>query len=385
MHKKLTIQCGDCQKKYPYQFLLRCPECNGIINPIYDIKDFQLQDSESPLERYFSLIPLQDSSSILYIGEGNTRCIHAVDLGKAIGLKKLYIKDETKNITGSTKDRMATCVISQFSELGIKEFAASSTGNSSTAFAYAVQKHPNMRLHLFCGKDFVHRHAYYDHPRIQLHVIDGDFVEAGKQARKFAKDNNIIFEGGFFNMARREGLKTAYLEAYDQMPNNPDVVIQAVSSGMGLYGAYKGAQEYISLGRLNKMPKFVGAQQETCAPMVKAYEANSAVIREKDIITHPHGIAEAILRGDPTQVYPYMYSVINSSGGCFVSVNEQSIRDMQSMLKATEGIDACYASSTALAAAQELRNRNWLDPEEVILVNATGGMTRPVLDIKAEN
>lgn len=380
MRKTVTLECTNCKRSYSYQFLLKCPHCDGMINPVYDLANATIHDTQSPLERYFDLVPIEDTDSIVYLGEGNTPTIHAKNIGKIFGLENLYLKNETKNITGSTKDRMATCVVSQFSELGINEFVASSTGNSSTSFAYAVQHKGGMTLHLFCGKDFVHRHAHYNHPEITLHVVDGNFVDAGKEAKKFAEENGLVFEGGFFNLARREGLKLAYLEAFDQMPKEPSVVIQAVSSGMGLYGGYRGASEYLKLGRLENMPRFVCAQQNTCSPMVSAYEANSPVIRKEDIVEDPHGIAEAILRGDPTQAYPYMHGIVTQTNGCFVSVDEDEIKEVQKLLKETEGINACYAASTALTAAKELRKRNWIKADEVVLVNLTGGMVRPEID-----
>lgn len=376
MQKKIILQCSDCKKTFPYQFLLHCPYCNGIIDPQYDLSKFTLHDASSPLERYFSLVPFQDTKSIVNLGEGNTPCVHAKTLGKELGLEKLYLKDETGQITGSTKDRMAACVISQFKELGIKEFVVSSTGNTATAYAYAVAQQGDMRLHLFCGRDFVHKHTYPDNPRIQMHLVDGDYVEAAKAAKKFAKEHNLLLEGSFFNLARREGAKLAYLEVFDQMPEEPSVVLQAVSSGIGIYGAFQGATEYLALGRLHHMPRFVCVQQDTCQPMVKAYEAKSPVIREEDIVKDPHGLAEAILLGDPTQPYPYMYKIVMKSKGCFIAVSQDAMRQMQTLLKKTEHIDACYDAVASLCAAQELRKSGWIRPEEVVLVNLTGGMKR---------
>src|SRR5690348_3857307 len=99
MHKHINFECGHCRKTYSYQFILRCRECHGVINPIYNLDRFELQKSDKPLERYFSLTPIQDTSSVFSLGEGNTPCVFAKTLGREIGITKLYLKDETRNLT----------------------------------------------------------------------------------------------------------------------------------------------------------------------------------------------------------------------------------------------------------------------------------------------
>ena len=156
-------------------------------------------------------------------------------------------------------------------------------------------------------------------------------------------------------------------------PEEPDVVVQAVSSGMGLYGGYRGMREYQRLGRLQKTPRFVCAQQETCAPMVHAWSEGSPTIQPQHIVHNPSGLAEAILRGDPTQTYPYMYGLVRDTQGCFVAVSQAESQTARRLLHDMEGIDGCYSSATALASAIALRKRGWIDEDELVMVNLTGG------------
>jgi threonine synthase len=372
--KDVSLCCVHCGRKYPFSLQFQCDACGGLIDPVYNLEGCKIGESSKPLERYFYLVPFQQLSSAVSLREGNTPCIHAKNLGKRVGLSHLYLKNETLNPTRTTKDRMASCVLSVFQELDIREFVASSTGNSSSSFAFGIHQVTHMEVHLFCGRDFLYRHAYCDHPRVHLHVIDGDFVQAGKAAQKFAREQGLLFEGGFFNFARREGLKLAYFEAFDQLPEEPAVIVQAVSSGMGMYGAYKGVQEYQQLGRMKGTPRFVCAQQKSCAPMYQAFIEGSATIQPHHIIHHPRGIAEAILRGDPTRTYPYLYNIVTATKGCFAAVSQSEILEAHALLQETEGIDVCYASATAVAAAFHLLHQGWLQPTEVILVNLTGGV-----------
>jgi len=122
-------------------------------------------------------------------------------------------------------------------------------------------------MHAFLGRDFADRVNFASEPRVVLHVVDGGYSDARQAAAAYAAEKGIHAEGGFFNYARREGIKTAYLEAFDSIPEQVDVVFQAISSGMGLLAAYKGSQEYLRLGRLSRLPRFVGVQEATCAPM----------------------------------------------------------------------------------------------------------------------
>lgn len=374
LDKEVYLRCIDCGREYPFGFLLRCKACNGLIDPIYDLKRFEFIESHKPLEHYFYVVPFQRIASALYVGEGNTPCLHAQRLGEHLGLERVYLKDETRNPTGTTKDRMATCVLSQFQELGIHTFVASSTGNSSSSFAYVVHPLKGMHLHLFCARDFLHRHAYYEHPDIQMHIVEGDFVDAGNVAKRFAQEQNSVFEGGFFNLARREGLKLTYLEAFDQLPEEPAVIVQAVSSGMGVYGAYRGIREYQQLGYMKNTPRLVCAQQDTCAPMYKAYINGSSVIRPGDVVHNPHGLAEAILRGDPTQTYPYLYTVVKETDGCFTVASQAEIHEARQVILDTEGINVCYATATALASVKNLVKSGWIKPTEVVLINLTGSI-----------
>jgi threonine synthase len=227
-------------------------------------------------------------------------------------------------------------------------------------------------MHIFCGADFLDRLNFPPSPNLTVYTVDGSFVQAGKAAQEYAARRRLPFESGFFNPARREGLKLAYLEAVDQMPVEPAVVIQAVSSGMGLYGAFKGFREYLALGRLSHMPRIVCAQQATCAPMYNGWRKKVARLDSSFRIRNPDGLATAILRGDSSATYPYMLRIAHSTGGCFTAIQADDIRLARTLAAELEGLDICYSSAVALASAWRLAERGWIDPQEPVLVNLTG-------------
>ncbi|MFD3998160.1 pyridoxal-phosphate dependent enzyme [Streptomyces sp. NPDC058548] len=373
-HKDFRAVCVRCGASRPYAAVDPRCSCGGLLDPVYDLTAARVrEDEEVPSARYFDLLPLHRAESALHIGDGNTPCVRARTLGSRLGLDHLYLKDETCNATRTTKDRMAACVLAVLQEHRVSEFVASSTGNSSTSFAWGLRFTEAMKVHLFTGRDFVDRHQYTHHPGVELHVVDDDFVGAASAGRAFAADQELLFEGGFFNSARREGLKLAYLEAYDQMPSPPAVVFQAVSSGMGVYGAHKGAQEYLAMGRLPTLPRFVCVQQLSCAPMWRADREGSNRIQPHHILHRPQGLAKAILRGDPSNTYPFMRAITAGTGGGFAGVDDDEMVRARRWLAEDEGIHVCFAAAAALAGVAQLAARGEIGRDEPVLVNLTGG------------
>ncbi|HWP46992.1 MAG TPA: pyridoxal-phosphate dependent enzyme [Candidatus Limnocylindrales bacterium] len=370
---KLTHRCNQCQKTFPHAYTPKCTYCGGLVDIYYDLSRVKIYDSPHSLEKYFDLLPIQDSQNLLPLGEGNTPCVHAKALGEALGLKQVFLKVESRNPTGTTKDRMAAVVLSFFKELQITEFVSSSTGNSSNALAYGILKYPYFKMHLFIGGEFQERVRFSDfNPGVLLHVLTGrTFAEAFNQAREYAFHHHLPFEAGFFNPARREGLKLAFLEAVDQVPVEIRWYFQAVSSAMGVYGTYKGAKEFQTLGRIRYIPRMVCVQQEGCCPMVKAFEEGSPVIREHHIVKNPKGIAKAILRGNPVTSYPYIYRLVQETKGTFISVTETEIKEAKALLFQLEKIDCGYTAATTVAALRKLADQRAIPPEEGVLLNLT--------------
>jgi threonine synthase len=373
---KFRLHCIVCGRAEANEMLTRCGHCGGALDAIYFLKGASRTNSENTTARYWDFLPLRQRETALWFGEGNTPCLRADRLGGKIGLDNLYLKAESTNPTRSTKDRLATIGLSRMAELGISQFVTSSTGNSATSYARALQLAGGFRAHIFVGRGFAERLDYVKQTDVILHVVPGSYAEAGSMAMDFAKDNDIHLEGGFLNLASRDGLKLAYLEAVDQMSMPPDHVFQAVSSGMGLLGAYKGLVEYSVMGRLSRMPRLHAVQQRSCAPMAAAFAEGAAVIERRHIVQSPHGLAPSILRGNPAFSYPYIASICNDTGGSITSVPEADIRWAREVLLELEGIAVCYASSTALAGAIKKASDGEIARTETVLVNLTGGERR---------
>ena len=376
--KTVVHRCVSCGKTFPHSFTTVCDRCGAMVDIYYDLERATLHDSDDPLERFFDLLPLENSANLLPLEMQFTPCIHATKLGDYLGMPSLYLKDETVLPTGTTKDRMAAVVLPFLWECGIREFCTSSTGNSSTALARLVTRYPEYRIYIFSGEDFKDRVHYADGEGVVHFVLRGaTFVEAFACAAAFASRHNLTSERGFFNPSRREGLKLAFLEAAEQVPQPIDWYVQAVSSAMGVYGAFKGARELLALGRIPHLPRLLCVQQETCAPMARAFEEGSEVIRPEHVVEKPRGIADAILRGNPEKVYPYVRRIVTESNGAFAAVSESEIREARSMVEELEGLSPCFTSSAALAGMIRMVRKGALPHGDTVLVNLTGRDREP--------
>jgi threonine synthase len=368
-----STRCTRCDVALDEVFSPFCPSCNVMTDVRYDLSRVELRDAASPYIRFGDLLPVIDASLLPSDAEP-TRTVHAVRLGERAGLPWLYLKDETTLPTGTTKDRMAAVALPYLSEHGVETFCTSSTGNSSTAYAHALWRTPGLRMSLFTAERFVDRVGVPpDAPVTHFGLRGATFVEAFDTAKAYAVSHGLTAERGFFNPGRREGLKLAWLEAADQVPRPIDWYVQAVSSAMGVYGVARGAQQLLALGIADRLPHLLCVQQDTCAPMVSAWEAGSPVIRTEDIVERPTGIAEAILRGNPIAAYPPVHSLVVQFGGAFLAVSEREIRDARSLVENDEGMSPCFAASAAVAGALKARHLGMIGQDETVLVNLSGG------------
>ena len=369
---QFTLVCGSCGAMQSSPYSPFCSFCGKMTEVAFDLDKAQLHDSTNPYERFFDLIPVKNKDflpkNITY-----TPCIHATKLGEQLGMPHLHLKNETALPTGTTKYRMAAVSLPYLYESGVRHFCTSSTGNSSTAYAQLMPNIPGLKMSLFTGSEFRNRVNYATNPQIHHYVLrNGTFVEAFDCAADFAREHGYTSERGFFNVGRREGLKLAFFEATDQIPEPIDWYVQAVSSAMGVYGTYKGAKELLAMGHIKQLPHLLCVQQESCAPMVNAWKDNAEIVGEHHVVRNPVGIAKAILRGDPSRVYPYMRKIVKESTGDFEAVSEADIRATQKLVKELEGIDICFSASAAVAGLINAVRSGRIEKDDCVMINLTG-------------
>jgi threonine synthase len=361
---KFVLRCDGCGWLSRYLLAHRCHNCGHILDPFYVAPP---TFSRNTMRRFADLLPFDPATVPEFLDDVPRTPMLRVEYKGA----QFHLKDETQLPTHTTKDRMAVAALTHLIENGVGEFVMSSTGNSASAFVHYVGRlGGRMRCHTFVAREARHR-LRLTNPYCEVHLVDGDFVQAGREAKAFAEREGLFWEGGFFNYARREGLKTAYLEAFEQMDYDVDVVIQTVSSGMGILGGYKGYRELTRFGLMNTRVSFICVQQDTCMPMVQAFSHGLERMAPEFVTPHPRGLAEAVLRGDPAGSYPYISQMLRKSGGKLVAISQSSLIVARSALLSL-GINGCYASAASYAAARHLRESGFIRPRDRVLVMITG-------------
>jgi threonine synthase len=325
------------------------------------------------LWRYRELLPLQDEANLISLGEGFTPMLNAKKLGAELGLRRLWIKDEGQNPTGSFKDRGMSVSVSRAKELGVTKAAIPSAGNAGGSFA-AYAARAGIEAHVFMPRDTplanqIEARQY----GARVTLVDGLINDCGRIiAEKKAAE-------GWFDLStlkepyRVEGKKTMGYEIAEQLGwLLPDVIIYPTGGGTGLIGMWKAFSELEELGWIGAArPRMVAVQASGCAPMVRAFEENRN-------IAEPWKNARTIASGlrVPQAVADFlMLQAIRESHGTALSVDDREMLEEIPRIGNAEGIFFCPEGAACVAALRRLIKTGWVGAgEEVLLFNTASGL-----------
>ena len=153
------LECPECRERYDAHQLQTVCRCGSPLLARYDLERARttlspdlLADRPADLWRYAELLPVQDPSQIVTLGEGGTPLLRADRLAEALGMSHLYIKDESGNPTGSFKARGLAMAVSRARELGVHSFVIPTAGNAGGALA-AYAARAGLTAHVFMPAD----------------------------------------------------------------------------------------------------------------------------------------------------------------------------------------------------------------------------------------
>lgn len=352
-----------------------CEMCFGPLEVAYDydeignrISKASIAAGPASLWRYKPLLPIE-SDTYVDSQAGYTPLVRAHNLGKALGLNNVYVKNDTVNPTFSFKDRPVSMASSKALELGFDTLACASTGNLAGSVAAHAAK-AGMRGVVFIPADLEPSKisgalAYSP----TLVAVDGNYDDVNRVCSEIADKYNWAFVNINMRPYYSEGSKTLAYEVAEQLGwRMPDRAIVPIASGSLFTKVWKGFGELTKLGLVQgTAPKMVGAQAEGCAPVVTAWDNNTLDVEP----VKPKTIAKSLAIGNPADGY-YSLKIIKESGGEATSVNDAEIIEGMKLLARTEGIFAETAGGVAVGVLKKLADQGKLDPDELIVVYVTG-------------
>ena len=360
-----------------------CLECFGPLEVAYDFGRIRREDIEAgprSIWRYRGLLPVPSTvEQHPNTDPGGTRLVKADRLAKALGLRKVWVKDDTGNPTHSFKDRVVGVALAAARELGFKVLACPSTGNLANAVAAAAARAGWESVVLVPSnleRAKILMSAVYDGALI---AVDGNYDDVNRLAQELAAENE---DWAFVNVNVRpyyaEGSKTLGYEVAEQLGwRLPDQIVVPIASGSQLTKVDKAFRELGQLDLVEATPyRVFGAQATGCSPISAAFKAGHDVIRP----VRPDTIARSLAIGAPADG-PYVLDAVRRTNGAIDDVTDEEVVEGIKLLARTEGIFAETAGGVTVATAKKLVETGQLDPdaETVLLITGDGLKTLDAL------
>jgi threonine synthase len=332
-----------------------------------------LSGRRADLWRYREVLPVERDENIVSLGEGWTPLLSAPKLAARVGLKQLFIKDESQNPTQSFKARGMAAAVSMALELGARKLAVPSAGNAAGALA-AYAARAGLEAFIFMPKD-TPRANVIECEQTGAHVVlmDGLITDCGAEVAR-RKDLEGWFDVSTLKEPYRiEGKKTLGYELAEQLDwQLPDVIIYPTGGGTGLIGMWKAFDEMETMGWIGeKRPRMVTVQAAGCAPIVRAFEEGKRFADE-----FPNAATTASGLRVPRAIGDFLIlDALRASKGTAISVTDEELIAATGEIGASEGLfcapegAACLPALRKLIAAGEV-----LETERVVLFNTGAGV-----------
>lgn len=380
---KSKLVCTVCHEPYTGNgSVYVCPNCGGSIESPVDLerdpqrlRETLRRGSEDGIWGYRDFFHVAADAEPVTMGEGNTPLLRARRLGEEIGLRNLYLKNETLNPSGTYKDRFATVAMTLARADGVSQVAIGSAGNAAAAVAAYAAK-AGIECFIMLPPGAVRERAW------QNMAYGGHFIYGMggvNDCVQLAQDGEALF--GWKNMCTTmmnnplacDGYKTiAYEIARSMRFEVPDYVICPVGGGIVISKVLRGYEEMKALGMIDSVPKMIAVQAEGCAPLVKAYCEGK---RETELWENGDTIAFAIFDPVTFEGVTALDSV-RRSGGEAVAVPDDEILDAMRSCARTEAVLPEPASAATIAAAKKLLREGRIGEDDRVVCVLTGSGLR---------
>jgi threonine synthase len=374
-----ALVCRECRHEVPLAAVHVCEQCFAPLEVGYDEDRLRRVTRESiaagpqTIWRYAGLLPAgQDVQTRVDIGAGMTRLRNAPNLAKALGMRQLWVKDDSGNPTHSFKDRVVSVALSAARAFGYTTVSCASTGNLANSVA-AHATSAGLRSVVFIPNDLeqgkVIMTAVYDQTLV---AVEGNYDDVNRLCSEIAENEDWAFVNVNVRPYYAEGSKTLGYEVAEQLGwRIPPQVVIPMASGSLLTKVDKAFGELTKLGLVEQSPwKVYGAQATGCSPIATAYENGWDAVKP----VKPSTIARSLAIGNPADG-PYALDVVRRTGGAMGHVCDEQIVAGIRLLASTEGLFAETAGGVTVATLQQLLERGQIDPDvETVLYNTGDGL-----------
>jgi threonine synthase len=374
------LVCRDCGRRLPLlDTTFKCLGCGQGLDIDYDYELAKTRLSEIPpadreinIWRFEELLPIVDARAQARVGRysGRTPLIHADRLGAELGLKKLYLKDDsTSRPSLSYKDRVVSMAVARLLELGKDEIGCVSTGNVGTAVASLAAK-AGVTAYVFYPSNLERGKARACRALGAAVIqLDGNYDEANRACRELALSVGMQFANITLRPFYAEGAKTLAYEVVEQLDwAAPDHMVIPAAGGTLSSRVHKGLDELETVGLAETAAvKISVAQPEGCGPIATAILDGSGEIEAQS----PHTAAHSLAIGAPGDG-PLVVDAVMSRGGTAATATDPEIFAAIDLLGATEGILTEPAGGTTIASTIKLANEGKLGPDDTVVSVISG-------------
>ena len=353
-----ALKCRECGREYALTATHVCEFDFGPLEVVYDYERIQesltraaIQSRPKSMWRFRELLPVADDPTV-GVQVGFTPLIKADRLAKRLGIRELWIKNDTVNYPSlSFKDRVVSVALSRAKELGFTTVACASTGNLANSVA-ANAASAGLRAYVFIPSDL-------EQGKILNSLIYGANVIGIKghydEVNRLCAEIAGRFAWAFVNVNMRpyyaEGSKTMGYEIIEQLGwRIPRHTVVCMASGSLLTKIQKSYQEFIKLGLAPESEyRIHGAQATGCAPISTAQKAGLDFFKP----VKPNTIAKSLAIGTPADGF-YALKTMKETGGSAEDVTDDEIREAIRLLAECEGIFAETAGGVTVGVARKL-------------------------------
>jgi threonine synthase len=369
------LRCRECGRLREFEPAYVCEHCFGPLEVAYDLPAVRerisrqsIADGPDTIWRYHELLPVPAGEPV-DLGTGFTPLVRARNLGKALGLAELYIKNDTLNPSGSFKDRNVAVATNFALSYGFDTLACSSTGNlAGSVAAYAARAGLRGLVFIPTGLEpgKVGAASAYGATIVE---VDGTYDDVNRLCAELADQYRWAIVNVNLRPFYSEGSKTLAFEVIEQLGwRAPDHIVVPVAAGSLLAKTAKAFQELVGVGLLDSVATRIhAAQAEGCAPVSRAIQQGL----DRVTPVRPNSIAKSLAIGNPADGR-YAARAVRASGGWGTACEEASIQAAMALLAESEGILSEPAGGVVVAGLRQLVEEGRVRRDESVVICITG-------------